>query len=441
MSSFGDNLRRQRELRGISLEAISNTTKISTRMLRAIEDEHFDQLPGGVFNKGFVRAYARQVGLEEEEAVADYLVALRESQIHSQSILPDFRQPPLPVSHGLNPPDLATVPGAIPAIGQLRPNGPLTHSNTNGRSSQIAEARTAEDEAKENPSRLHPQIEDGGIEEFQVQEFPLEDRRVTERRIDDRRAGARRTQDRNPRDSADPVTIFPSGLGDDSHHTGWIKLAVPLLLIAVALAFWNHYRGRPAGTLQSTSVQSTSVQSTNVPSTNAPSANAASTNAQVPMATAAPEIPAVVEPPVAAHTRPPAHPAASRPMAATSAASRVETPLNPELHRPEKDLTSSTARRTSPSKFTLVIRASQNSWISITADGQPIARETLIAPANTSVRATHDVVVKTGNSAGISFLLNGKEIPNDGSPGEARTYTFDASGLRASAEPQPAPAQ
>src|SRR6202451_905156 len=93
LGSFGDNLRRQRELRGISLEAIPTTTKISTRMLRALEDEHFDQLPGGVFNKGFVRAYARQIGLNEEEAVADYLAALRESQIQQQSILPDFRSP------------------------------------------------------------------------------------------------------------------------------------------------------------------------------------------------------------------------------------------------------------------------------------------------------------------------------------------------------------
>src|SRR5271157_5772889 len=62
-------------------------------MLRALEDEHFDQLPGGVFNKDFVRAYARQVGLDEEETVADYLAALRENQLHSQTILPNFRAP------------------------------------------------------------------------------------------------------------------------------------------------------------------------------------------------------------------------------------------------------------------------------------------------------------------------------------------------------------
>jgi len=49
--------------------------------LRAIEEEHFDQLPGGIFNKGFVRAYARQVGVNEDEAVAAYLEASGESVV------------------------------------------------------------------------------------------------------------------------------------------------------------------------------------------------------------------------------------------------------------------------------------------------------------------------------------------------------------------------
>src|ERR1700739_2996420 len=75
VGAFGEKLRRQREQRGLALEAISSTTKISTRMLRALEDEHFDQLPGGIFNKGFVRAYARHLGLDEDQTVSDYLAA------------------------------------------------------------------------------------------------------------------------------------------------------------------------------------------------------------------------------------------------------------------------------------------------------------------------------------------------------------------------------
>ncbi len=80
MGAFGDGLKRERERRKISLEDIAGATKIGVRFLRALEEEHFDQLPGGVFNKGFLRAYARHVGLDEEQAVADYLEASGEGQ-------------------------------------------------------------------------------------------------------------------------------------------------------------------------------------------------------------------------------------------------------------------------------------------------------------------------------------------------------------------------
>jgi cytoskeleton protein RodZ len=80
MGSFGDRLRKEREERGITLDDISLTTKIGTRLLRALEEEKFDQLPGGIFNKGFVRAYARHVGLDEDQAVADYMTAIGANQ-------------------------------------------------------------------------------------------------------------------------------------------------------------------------------------------------------------------------------------------------------------------------------------------------------------------------------------------------------------------------
>ncbi len=67
-------------MRGITLEEIAEATKIGTRSLRALEEQDFDKLPGGIFNKGFVRAYARYLGLDEEQAVADYLTALSEAQ-------------------------------------------------------------------------------------------------------------------------------------------------------------------------------------------------------------------------------------------------------------------------------------------------------------------------------------------------------------------------
>ena len=77
MASFGENLRQARQARNITLQEIAASTKISSRALQALEDEHFEQLPGGIFNKGFVRAYARCVGLDEEKTVAEYMVAAK----------------------------------------------------------------------------------------------------------------------------------------------------------------------------------------------------------------------------------------------------------------------------------------------------------------------------------------------------------------------------
>jgi len=75
LPSFGEKLKLEREKRKITLEQISASTKIGTRMLQALEEDKFDQLPGGIFNKGFVRAYSRFVGLDEDQTVADYLQA------------------------------------------------------------------------------------------------------------------------------------------------------------------------------------------------------------------------------------------------------------------------------------------------------------------------------------------------------------------------------
>src|SRR5215468_3230994 len=73
---FGwSDLKQAREARKLSLEDVSLATKIGVRFLKALEEEDFAKLPGGVFNKSFTRAYARELGLNEEEAVAGYLKA------------------------------------------------------------------------------------------------------------------------------------------------------------------------------------------------------------------------------------------------------------------------------------------------------------------------------------------------------------------------------
>jgi len=77
-ASFGEQLRLAREARGISLREISEQTRISMRYLEAIEANDFKRLPGGIFNRSFVRAYAKYIGFDEKEAVESYARAMRE---------------------------------------------------------------------------------------------------------------------------------------------------------------------------------------------------------------------------------------------------------------------------------------------------------------------------------------------------------------------------
>src|SRR6202167_983306 len=73
--TFGESLKREREMRGVTLEEISAATRIATRFLRAIENEEWEQLPGGGFNRGFVEAVAWYLGLDEESIVAEYILS------------------------------------------------------------------------------------------------------------------------------------------------------------------------------------------------------------------------------------------------------------------------------------------------------------------------------------------------------------------------------
>ncbi len=79
MEQFGQELRKEREARGVALETIAAVTKIAPRHLLALEGDRFADLPGGVLNKGIVRGYARVCGLDEEASVARYEAAYRES--------------------------------------------------------------------------------------------------------------------------------------------------------------------------------------------------------------------------------------------------------------------------------------------------------------------------------------------------------------------------
>ncbi|PYQ24894.1 MAG: hypothetical protein DMF81_04205 [Acidobacteria bacterium] len=72
MASFGENLRRERELRGVDLREIANATKISVRFLQALEQDRVDVLPGGIFPRSFVRQYAKYLGLDPDRMVTEF---------------------------------------------------------------------------------------------------------------------------------------------------------------------------------------------------------------------------------------------------------------------------------------------------------------------------------------------------------------------------------
>jgi len=73
--NFGERLKRERELREVTLEEITSATRIGPRFLEALENENWEKLPGGVFNRGFVRSIARYLGLDEEALLGEYDMA------------------------------------------------------------------------------------------------------------------------------------------------------------------------------------------------------------------------------------------------------------------------------------------------------------------------------------------------------------------------------
>ncbi len=277
MESLGPRLKREREQRKITLDEISLSTKISTRLLLAIEEEHFDQLPGGIFNKGFVRAYARSVGLDEAQAVADYELA-----------------------SGVN-----LAPETAPA---------------------------------ESPVLAVP--DQSGVSE----------------------------------DSDSVASRIP-----------WGWLAVALLIIASGLAVWGFYSRESSAK------------------------------------------PGLLPPPPAS---------GNSAAAAPSSIAQIRVPASPaseggSLAPPSPDSTAPglpTDSTPGPGAFLVQIKAQQDSWVTINADGLQIMQDTLYASAEKSVGARDQIVIKTGNAGALDISFNGKKLPAQGAPNEVKTLTFNPRG-------------
>ncbi|HYU46318.1 MAG TPA: RodZ domain-containing protein [Terriglobales bacterium] len=297
--SFGEKLRREREKRSITLDQISESTKIGTRMLQALEEDKFNQLPGGIFNKGFVRAYARHLGLDEDQTVAEYLKASGDA--------PPI-QPELP--------------------------------------------------AEESVGRI------------------------------------------------EASAVVPQ------HHLPWGVFAAILLLVALALSIWSHRQTKHEDAATQASppppASQQSAQDHAAPIATPPGAAVPSSSAKNPLT------PAPVSPTVSPA---PQGPPASKP-AKTPATAAPKTP-------------SETTTPPAPGEFVVLIQAREDSWTTITADGQTVYSGILSAGDQRAIRGRKEVIVKAGNAGGIDLRFNGKELDRQGDSGQVRTLTFGPGGITA----------
>jgi cytoskeletal protein RodZ len=391
VGAFGDKFRQAREAKGISLDDVSSVTKISTRMLQAIEQEHFDQLPGGVFNKGFIRAYAKHLGLNDEDAVTSYLACLRQAQVDAQQQIwqPQSTPPPAAsrpwVAKGSQPKE------SQPEKRQLEKSQPQPYAKP---------AMTG---------HLRIQLEDDQVED----ELPGLQLPRAEHVRPPRRDYIERRESNIPWNivAAVALVIFLLAFLWIRHsHSARTEAASTPIAPAPASAASNPASPNP--TLPSQPARGSSTPSATQPSTTATKAPAnAATNSQ------------------------PNSPPTNQPATNSTANKQPAKTANPNTDNATGiDVTIRTFPSTKPAKpvasFTLVIRAAENSWVSITADGQSVAHENLIAPAATSVHATREIVARIGNAAGVTFLWNGQEIPAQGAESEVKTFVFDSTGMR-----------
>lgn len=363
MGHFGDKFRNAREKKELTLDQVSNVTKISSRMLKAIEEEHFDQLPGGVFNKGFIRAYAKHLGLNDEEAVNDYLTCLREAQVDASEVW---------------------EPQAVPAA------------------PPVAAKKVRPEASKPAPKPQAP------VEELPDLQLP-------------------RAEHVRP-----PSRDFS---GPSASGIPWRLVAVAAITAVLAIVLWTrHWRAEHPATAMANTQAATSQPAAALPASPQPSAQLSTNPPPAQSSPASPSAQAAVSaPPVQPPSTPrPATADLSNPAADTTESADVTV-------RNFDKSTSKASDKGSSSTLTLVIRASENSWISVLADGELVTQETLIAPAHTSVHASREITVRIGNAAGVSFLFNGQEVPAQGDESEVRTVVFDASGFKSlPAQPPPA---
>jgi cytoskeleton protein RodZ len=278
MGSFGDKLRREREMRGVTLDEISESTKISRRHLESLEKEDFTSLPGGVFNKGFVRAYARFLGINEDQAVADYSAVAQE------------------------------------------PEAPQD-------------------------------------------QFPLDIHEEPNREL-------------NPKKSNLPLVLAVAAL------------------IGVVIGYSVWFRGKKAQ-----------------------HADAAVASSPTPAASSSP----IPRPAPVKRTE-------ETPAQQKTVSAPIPAPQPVATPAPSKPAEEIAAARKKPPTFFIVIKAKEDAWISVIADGKTVARGVLNQDKQKLVKAGKQIILKTGNAGGLEVSYNGRALGPIGSESETRTLMFTPTG-------------
>ena len=380
--TFGERLRREREMRGIKLEEISESTKIGKRNLVALEEERFDQLPGGIFNKGFVRAYAKFLGLDEEQAVNDFLAASA-----------NYEQPA-----ALAAPGSPSRPGG--GRGGVEPRAASARDDDTGSAAAARNAAVRAALASGHTSR--PGFSPAGVEESVVK-----------------------------------PPAMPSDAAIRRRQRLWALCAALVLVIGLALWFkpaifgLEKFSRRQAHVAQPGSpsraavahdgVEQPALSEAHRAESNGPSAvqrdgsatmpvsNDGSGNASSPATTTAPAT-ASTEPKITEQ-----EPAKGSDAAAKSA---------------PKTASASRAARDAQDSITLSLHATSEVWVSALSDGVSVLNFTLRPGETRQLRASNHLILKTGNAAALDVSFNGKPLPPLGKDKQVRTLTFTPSGLQ-----------
>jgi len=153
--TLGEKLQQAREARGITISEVAEQTRISPLYIESIENNDYRPLPGGIFNKGFVKSYAKYVGVDEMEALQDYTQLILEQE-GVQTDEPKTYRPEVLTDERTRSSSITTIIFAVVILGlmtwgiltlvryiQDNPETLVTNSNANVSNTNINSGNTA----------------------------------------------------------------------------------------------------------------------------------------------------------------------------------------------------------------------------------------------------------------------------------------------------------